>query len=258
MFPEPTGFPDQPGFPEGSGFPDTSYRADAHEAGGRDSGALDLGGLVGPPPAEPAAQAAPSAPLRRPLHMGPPVPEATGGVVRSLADRGPAAAPAPVAPAVSVLGTPAAPTPFRRPGPPATGPEYLDIPRAETVAPPAPQPGGIPPQTGAAWAPEPVPAPEPALAAEPPVVADPEDTASAAEDTASAAEDTASAAEDTASAAEDTASAAEAAAAAEPQPEPVAVPDTEPLAAAAPEQPHPAEAPAAEPVAAPAETVVQA
>ncbi|OPF79963.1 5,6-dimethylbenzimidazole synthase [Streptomyces antioxidans] len=43
-----------------------------------------------PTPA-PVAYAAPTAPARRPLHMGPPVPDTSGGVVRSLADRGPAA-----------------------------------------------------------------------------------------------------------------------------------------------------------------------
>ncbi|MFJ2751714.1 nicotinate-nucleotide--dimethylbenzimidazole phosphoribosyltransferase [Streptomyces sp. NPDC087297] len=137
-------------------FPDGGYSAGAHETGGRDSGALDLGGLVVPPPAAPVAPVAPAAPVRRPLHMGPPVPEANGGVVRSLADRGPAAAPAPAAPAAAV-STPAAPVPLRQAGPPTTGPEYLDIPRAETAA------GEIPPQAGAPWTPE--PAAEPARAA---------------------------------------------------------------------------------------------
>ncbi|KJY37036.1 hypothetical protein VR46_30340, partial [Streptomyces sp. NRRL S-444] len=102
-------FPAQPAFPDPS-YGDVSYSAGAHEAGGRDSGALDLGGLVVPPqaaaPVAPAAPVAQAMPARRPLHMGPPVPEATGGVVRSLADRGPAAAPvaapAPVAPVAPV------------------------------------------------------------------------------------------------------------------------------------------------------------
>ncbi|MEV7558238.1 5,6-dimethylbenzimidazole synthase, partial [Streptomyces sp. NPDC089795] len=109
-------------------FPDGGYSAGAHETGGRDSGALDLGGLVVPPPAAPAA---PAAPLRRPLHMGPPMPEANGGVVRSLADRGPAAAPAQAA-AMAAVSTPAAPTPFPQAGPPTMGPEYLDV-RAEAA-----------------------------------------------------------------------------------------------------------------------------
>ncbi|MGW6709419.1 nicotinate-nucleotide--dimethylbenzimidazole phosphoribosyltransferase, partial [Streptomyces sp. NPDC054956] len=171
-FPEPA-FPQQPSFAEPS-FTDASYGAGAHEAGGRDSGALDLGGLVAPQGQVPAAPAAP-APVRRPLHMGPPVPEATGGVVRSLADRGPAATPAPAQvpapavpaaePLVSALSTPATPVPVRQPGPPTTGPEYLDLPQAE-----------IPVQAGTPWtveqAPEavaaaPAPEPEPAAFAEP-------------------------------------------------------------------------------------------
>ncbi|MEU7729067.1 nicotinate-nucleotide--dimethylbenzimidazole phosphoribosyltransferase [Streptomyces sp. NPDC040724] len=151
-YPEPAGYPE---FPQPS-FPDSGYSAGAHEAGGRDSGALDLGGLVVPPPAAPVA---PAAPVRRPLHMGPPVPEANGGVVRSLADRGPAAAPAPAAPMAAVLSTPVAP--LRQAGPPTTGPEYLDVPRPEAVAAPVPQPGEIPAQAGAPWAAEPVATPEP-------------------------------------------------------------------------------------------------
>ncbi|MFI0201533.1 nicotinate-nucleotide--dimethylbenzimidazole phosphoribosyltransferase [Streptomyces sp. NPDC016734] len=169
MYTDPS-YGSEPSFPEAPApapytdfpppvFPDGGYSAGAHETGGRDSGALDLGGLVVPPPAAPVAPVAPAAPVRRPLHMGPPVPEANGGVVRSLADRGPAAAPAPAAPAAAV-STPAAPVPLRQAGPPTTGPEYLDIPRAETAA------GEIPPQAGAPWTPE--PAAEPARpAAEP-------------------------------------------------------------------------------------------
>ncbi|WP_327282566.1 nicotinate-nucleotide--dimethylbenzimidazole phosphoribosyltransferase [Streptomyces sp. NBC_01205] len=180
--------PAYPGFPDPS-YADASYSAGAHEAGGRDSGALDLGGLVVPPAAAqaaPAAPVAPAAPARRPLHMGPPVPEATGGVVRSLADRGPAAAPvapavpvaaavsAPVAPAAPVAPVAVAPVPVQVAGPPTLGPEYLDVPRPEAVAvPAAPQPGEIPPQAGAPWPAEPVPAavPEPVAAAGAPVAA---------------------------------------------------------------------------------------
>ncbi|MGW6822725.1 nicotinate-nucleotide--dimethylbenzimidazole phosphoribosyltransferase [Streptomyces sp. NPDC055005] len=145
-----------PGFPD-AGQPEPFYSAGAHEAGGRDSGSLDLGGLLIPSPAAPPVPPAPATPSRRPLHMGPPVPEA-GGLVRSLADRGPAAP-----------QTPVTPMPVRQAGPPTTGPEYLDIPRAEDV-PAAPQ-GEIPPQAGAPWAAEPVlaaPEVEPvAAAAEP-------------------------------------------------------------------------------------------
>ncbi|MFD5622295.1 nicotinate-nucleotide--dimethylbenzimidazole phosphoribosyltransferase [Streptomyces yangpuensis] len=142
-------------------FPDGSYSAGAHETGGRDSGALDLGGLVVPPPAAPAAPMAPAVPVRRPLHMGPPMPDATGGVVRSLADRGPAAAPAQAAPLASALSTAAAATPLHQAGPPTMGPEYLDVPRAEAAQEPAPQLGEVPPQAGTPWTPEPAPAPEP-------------------------------------------------------------------------------------------------
>ncbi len=114
-----------PGFPGG-------YDADpnvaqdtgsvgAHETAGRDSGFVDLGGARTP------------APVRRPLHTGPPAPAgpAAPSPVRSLADRGPA-------------GTPANPVPVRRPGPPTTGPEYLDIPREDGAAPVGPQLGAIP------------------------------------------------------------------------------------------------------------------
>ncbi|WP_406484071.1 nicotinate-nucleotide--dimethylbenzimidazole phosphoribosyltransferase [Streptomyces sp. NBC_01568] len=176
---EPQMYPDlsysaEPAYPEAPAafsefpppvFPDGGYSAGAHETGGRDSGALDLGGLVVPPPAASVAPAAPAAPVRRPLHMGPPMPEANGGVVRSLADRGPAAAPAQAAPTAAPLGA-VATTPLHQAGPPTLGPEYLDIPRAEAAAAPAAQPGEIPPQGGAPWTPESVPAPEP-VAAEP-------------------------------------------------------------------------------------------
>ncbi|MFF7501470.1 nicotinate-nucleotide--dimethylbenzimidazole phosphoribosyltransferase [Streptomyces lavendulae] len=161
-FPEP-GFPDagypapqqpaQPGFPDpsypaGAGFPDAyaepaAYSAGAHETGGRDTGSLDLGGLVAPQAAQ-VPPASPVIPARRPLHMGPPMPEA-GGVVRSLADRGPATAPAPA---------------------PVPAPEQVPVPPAQPVAEPAPQP--LPQQPAA----EPVAAP--AAVAEPVAVAVPD------------------------------------------------------------------------------------
>ncbi|WP_399093696.1 nicotinate-nucleotide--dimethylbenzimidazole phosphoribosyltransferase [Streptomyces sp. BBFR2] len=81
-----------------------------------------------PRPAAPHPQ-----PARRPLHMGPPVPDATGGVVRSLADRGPAAPPQPM--------------PVRQSGPPTVGPEYLDVPTAG-----APQSETAPQQDSQAYA----------------------------------------------------------------------------------------------------------
>ncbi|WP_282703883.1 nicotinate-nucleotide--dimethylbenzimidazole phosphoribosyltransferase [Streptomyces sp. CC219B] len=81
-----------------------------HEMSGRDSGSVDLNGvrLPGPAPVPPTTP-------RRPLHLGPPIPDASASPVRSLADRGAVGAP------------------VRQPGPPTTGPEYLDI------AQPAPQ-----------------------------------------------------------------------------------------------------------------------
>ncbi|MFI8326185.1 nicotinate-nucleotide--dimethylbenzimidazole phosphoribosyltransferase [Streptomyces sp. NPDC085529] len=113
----------------------------AHEAAGRDSGSVDLGGVRVPPPA---------APSRRPLHMGPPVPEtATGGVVRSLADRGPAAPVPPQVPAPApepLVATGPAPVPVRNPGPPTTGPEYFEIAQDQQTAPQGAEPWAAQPQ----------------------------------------------------------------------------------------------------------------
>ncbi|WP_406417736.1 nicotinate-nucleotide--dimethylbenzimidazole phosphoribosyltransferase [Streptomyces sp. NBC_00873] len=141
-----------------------------HESGGRDSGAVDLNGVRMPAQAPAPAQAAvaqSAAPVRRPLHRGPASGESTpsyggtptGGVVRSLADRGPA-------------GAPQTPMPARQAGPPTTGPEYFDqpgteAPGTEAAVLPGPQLGEIPPQDGSPWAahaPEQVAAP---VAAEP-------------------------------------------------------------------------------------------
>ncbi|SNX57107.1 nicotinate-nucleotide-dimethylbenzimidazole phosphoribosyltransferase /cob(II)yrinic acid a,c-diamide reductase [Streptomyces sp. TLI_55] len=106
----------------GAPVPDASYGDGVHEPGphemsGRDSGSVDLGGVRLPAP-QPAATArsAPSTPIppitpRRPLHLGPPIPDASASPVRSLADRGPAGAPT------------------RHAGPPTSGPEYLDVPQ---------------------------------------------------------------------------------------------------------------------------------
>ncbi|MGW9438350.1 nicotinate-nucleotide--dimethylbenzimidazole phosphoribosyltransferase [Streptomyces sp. NPDC055607] len=110
----------------------------AHGITGHESGSVDLGGLPVPPQA--AAPTPP--PARRPLHMGPPVPEGTGGVVRSLADRGPATAPAPAPqPAPEPLvATGPAPVPVRTPGPPTTGPEYFEIAQEQQLAPQGAEP----------------------------------------------------------------------------------------------------------------------
>lgn len=171
--------------------------ADAHEAGGRDSGSIDYAavlpgefadaaplpdaapGPAGPGPGYGSAAAFDSAPVaspveeaadaeesgagqqpssgvsqptaaqsaapRRPLHMGPPMPDSLGGgvSVRSLADRGPAHAQAP------------GQTPVRAAGPPTSGPEYLDVPQDDTSGIPAQQTGeaGEPagPVPGSAW-----------------------------------------------------------------------------------------------------------
>lgn len=88
-----------------------------HETAGRDSGSVDLGGVRLPEPS-PAP-----VPPRRPLHLGPPLPDLSASPVRSLADRGPAGAP------------------VRQSGPPTTGPEYFD----------APQLRDLPPQGAAPW-----------------------------------------------------------------------------------------------------------
>lgn len=142
-----------------------------------------------PAPAFAAGSATPTPPpARRPLHMGPPLPDNTGGVVRSLADRGPAG----VAPHPLTVQPDS--------GPPTLGPEYLDVP-GEDEAPvlPGPQLAEIPPQAGAPWdavpqqgeatpAPAaetvvPQPAPEePAVppAAEMPLAVEPAETAEAA------------------------------------------------------------------------------
>ncbi|WP_329032347.1 nicotinate-nucleotide--dimethylbenzimidazole phosphoribosyltransferase [Streptomyces sp. NBC_01725] len=138
----------------------------AHETGGRDSGSVDLG-AVRVPTATPAPTPPPA---RRPLHMGPPMPDSTGGVVRSLADRGPSS-------------TPPNPVRVRTQGPPTAGPEYLDIPREEADALPGPQLGAIPVLGADPWASLPpqsetpvaetaVAVAEPQVAVEPQVVAE--------------------------------------------------------------------------------------
>ncbi|MEW1752376.1 nicotinate-nucleotide--dimethylbenzimidazole phosphoribosyltransferase [Streptomyces angustmyceticus] len=114
-----------------TGFEPMPAPAGDHESGGRDSGSVDLSAVRIPQPAAPQQQsraAAPATPQRRPLHMGPPVPDPTGGVVRSLADRGPADAPA-------------QPT-ARHAGPPTGGPEYFDAPAGGPEATSGEQPPG--------------------------------------------------------------------------------------------------------------------
>ncbi|MFZ4275296.1 nicotinate-nucleotide--dimethylbenzimidazole phosphoribosyltransferase [Streptomyces arboris] len=145
-----------------------------HESGGRDTGSVDLDAVRIPAPAPAPVQtptpvgahAQAPAPARRPLHRGPASAEAPsygggtqgGGVVRSLADRGPAGA---------VRTAP----PARHAGPPVTGPEYFDAPADPASALPGPQLGEIPPQGASPWGPPPQqpqsePEPEAPVAAE--------------------------------------------------------------------------------------------
>ncbi|MGX4693267.1 nicotinate-nucleotide--dimethylbenzimidazole phosphoribosyltransferase [Streptomyces sp. JNUCC 63] len=91
-----------------------------HETSGRDSGSVDLTGVRHPDPAGPAVPMPP----RRPLHLGPPIPDVSASPVRSLADRGPAGAP------------------VRHPGPSTAGPEYLDVPQLREMAPQGAAPWG--------------------------------------------------------------------------------------------------------------------
>ncbi|MFD8202413.1 nicotinate-nucleotide--dimethylbenzimidazole phosphoribosyltransferase [Streptomyces sp. NPDC059701] len=106
---------------------ETVHQPGPHEMSGRDSGSVDLGGVRLPEPvAEPAS---PPSPPRRPLHLGPPIPDASASPVRSLADRGPAS------------------VPMRHAGPPTAGPEYLDVPQA----------AAMPPQGAAPWGAQPAP-----------------------------------------------------------------------------------------------------
>ncbi|MGC5396967.1 nicotinate-nucleotide--dimethylbenzimidazole phosphoribosyltransferase [Streptomyces sp. DT20] len=153
-----------------------------HESGGRDSGSVDLSGVRIPSPVPspaqaqvPVAQTQTQAPVRRPLHRGPASPEpgyggtSGGGVVRSLADRGPAGAPQ-----AQTRAPAPAPAPARHAGPVTAEPEYFEMTAEESAALPGPQLGEIPPQGNqwAAQAPQQAAAPvaveaEPAVAQEP-------------------------------------------------------------------------------------------
>ncbi|WP_103516008.1 nicotinate-nucleotide--dimethylbenzimidazole phosphoribosyltransferase [Streptomyces sp. SM10] len=161
-----------------TGLPEQLPAYDQAANGTHGSGVSDVNGVRIPahPPVQVAAAAA--APSRRPLHRGPASTEApsyggtpTGGVVRSLADRGPAG--------------PQTPMPVRHAGPPTTGPEYFDIPADDAAMLPGPQLGEIPPQGAPAWgSPEPVAPPEPAAA---PAPVEPEAVAAPVEQVAPAA-----------------------------------------------------------------------
>ncbi|MFI8349603.1 nicotinate-nucleotide--dimethylbenzimidazole phosphoribosyltransferase [Streptomyces sp. NPDC085596] len=105
------------------------HQPGAHETAGRDTGSVDLTGVrlpeQGPGSMPSAAHEAPTAvqPPRRPLHLGPPIPDASASPVRSLADRGPAG------------------VPLR----PMAGPEYLDVQALPDPAPQAAAPWGTAP-----------------------------------------------------------------------------------------------------------------
>lgn len=139
-----------------------------HESGGRDSGSVDLNAvrIPAPAPVQTPTPVGARAAARRPLHRGPASAEAPsygggtqgGGVVRSLADRGPAGA---------VRTAP----PARHASPSATGPEYFDAPADEAPVLPGPQLGEIPPQGAAPWGPP--PQPEPVQAAQTEAVTEP-------------------------------------------------------------------------------------
>ncbi|MFE4217685.1 nicotinate-nucleotide--dimethylbenzimidazole phosphoribosyltransferase [Streptomyces sp. NPDC056844] len=164
--PENAGMVEQPGIPA----QDAYTYLDPSEHTPEDDDLLLMPASQGAWSDAPAAQAeqfpahapvqvpAAAAPARRPLHRGPASTEAptyggapTGGVVRSLADRGPAG--------------PQNPMPVRHAGPPTVGPEYFEAPAADATLLPGPQLGEIPPQGASAWgAPEPVAAPEPVTA----------------------------------------------------------------------------------------------
>ncbi|BAU82003.1 hypothetical protein SLA_1060 [Streptomyces laurentii] len=148
-----------------------------YEPGVLDTGSVDLTGTGVQAPA--GAQV--PQPARRPLHMGPPMPDhATGGVVRSLADRGPAAAPAPQPVPVPVPApAPAAampvPAPAQAPVPQPGGPEYLDVPQDQQTAPQGAVPWPAQPQDAQAPQAQAVaaaPAPAPAQAAPAPAPAE--------------------------------------------------------------------------------------
>ncbi|WP_405696140.1 nicotinate-nucleotide--dimethylbenzimidazole phosphoribosyltransferase [Streptomyces sp. NBC_01185] len=161
LMPAPQGaWSDAPAAPTGRTEQFPAYDQAAHGTHG--SGVTDVNG-VRIPAHTPVQVPAAAAPARRPLHRGPSATEApsyggppTGGVVRSLADRGPAG--------------PQNPMPVRHAGPPTTGPEYFDIPADDAAVLPGPQLGEIPPQGGSAWgSPEQAAAPAPVAEPEAPV-----------------------------------------------------------------------------------------
>ncbi|MER8016374.1 nicotinate-nucleotide--dimethylbenzimidazole phosphoribosyltransferase [Streptomyces griseoluteus] len=116
------------------------HQPDAHETAGRDTGSVDLGGVrlpeQGPGPVQPP---------RRPLHLGPPIPDASASPVRSLADRGPAGAPVRPLAGPEYLDVQALPDPVPQAAAPwGAGPVEGVAPAAETVVPEAAAEHGVP------------------------------------------------------------------------------------------------------------------
>ncbi|WP_335935882.1 nicotinate-nucleotide--dimethylbenzimidazole phosphoribosyltransferase [Streptomyces sp. PTD5-9] len=162
-----------------------AYAADAHATGSADLQGVRIPAPVpAPHAAQPQAQV--PAPARRPLRRGPAAvdapsysPTPTGGVVRSLADRGPAEVPQPQArtaqPQAQTAAVPQPQAPAPQAGAPLAGPDYF----GDASALPGPQLGQILPQGGTPWsapAPQPVVAPATGAAAAPDSTA-PESTA---------------------------------------------------------------------------------
>ncbi|MDI5905582.1 5,6-dimethylbenzimidazole synthase, partial [Streptomyces sp. 12257] len=95
---------------------ETVHEPGPHEMSGRDSGVHDLSAVRTPQPQAPSTPIPPITP-RRPLHLGPPIPDASASPVRSLADRGPAGAP------------------VRQPAAAVPSPEYFDTPQPQGAVP---------------------------------------------------------------------------------------------------------------------------
>ncbi|MEU6465881.1 nicotinate-nucleotide--dimethylbenzimidazole phosphoribosyltransferase [Streptomyces sp. NPDC046976] len=135
-----------------------------HEASGHDTGSVDLGGVRLPSAQETSAP-------RRPLHLGPPIPDTSAGPVRTLADRGPeyldaqplremgpqSAAPWGAAPAGTAV---AAPVIGQAPGAVETAPDAAHLPGVAETGQVAVQVIGVP-VAAAEAVPVAVEAPEP-------------------------------------------------------------------------------------------------
>ncbi|MCX4861776.1 nicotinate-nucleotide--dimethylbenzimidazole phosphoribosyltransferase [Streptomyces canus] len=129
---------------------ETVHEPGPHEMSGRDSGVHDLSAVRTPQLQAPSTPIPPITP-RRPLHLGPPIPDASASPVRSLADRGPAGAP------------------VRQPAAAMPGPEYFDAPQPQGAVPwgaPAPAAVQTPVSTVAPAAETVVPVQEPVGAAQ--------------------------------------------------------------------------------------------